>query len=85
MKGQSNPSSLQAPEPVVSSLLSSQAERGIASVVEAECPLCKVEMQVHDGRACCPCCGDSYRVGPSRLDMKQCPEHWEAVWRRGRP
>src|SRR6266851_2022181 len=50
---------LQAPEPVVSSLLSSQAERAIASVVEAECPLCKVEMQVHDGRACCPCCGDS--------------------------
>jgi hypothetical protein len=34
--------------------LRSQAERAIASVVEAGCPLCKVEVRVHDDRACCP-------------------------------
>lgn len=85
MKGQSNPSSLQAREPVVSSLLSNQAERAIASVVEAECPLCQFELRVHDERACCPCCGDSYRAGPGRLEIRPCPEHarlcqhWEAV------
>jgi hypothetical protein len=64
----------------------SQAERAIASVIEAGCPLCKVELRVHDDRACCPCCGDSYRAGPNRLDMRRCAmhgrdcEHWEAVW-----
>jgi uncharacterized Zn finger protein (UPF0148 family) len=47
-------------------LMRSQAERAIASVVEAECPLCKVELRVHDGRACCPCCGDSYKAGEGR-------------------
>jgi hypothetical protein len=44
----------------VSDPLSSQVERAIASVVEAECPLCKVELRIHGGRACCPCCGDGY-------------------------
>jgi uncharacterized Zn finger protein (UPF0148 family) len=44
----------------MSDSFSTQAERAIASVIEAECPLCKVELRIHDGRACCPCCGDSY-------------------------
>ncbi len=71
--------------------LSIQAEQAIASVVEAECPLCKVELRVHDERACCPCCGDSYLAGLSRLEMKRCPdhgrdcEHWAAVWDRRIP
>ncbi len=70
----------------VSVSLRRQVERAIASSVEAECPLCKVELRVHDGRACCPCCGDTYRAGPSRLEIRPCPEHgrrcehWEAVW-----
>ena len=65
--------------------LSSQAERAIASVVESECPLCKVELRIHDGRACCPCCGDSYVVRSGSLDIKPCSEHarrcehWRAV------
>jgi hypothetical protein len=67
--------------------LRDQAERAIGSVVEAQCPLCKVEFRVHDGRACCPCCGDSYLAGNDLLEMKPCPEHaricahWEAAWR----
>jgi hypothetical protein len=67
-------------------MLRSQAERAIASVIEAECPLCKVQVRVHDDRACCPCCGDSYQAGPSRLEVRRCPkhgrdcQHWHAVW-----
>jgi hypothetical protein len=67
-------------------MLRSQAGRAITSVVEAECPLCRVELGVHDDRACCPCCGDSYVVSANRLDVPQCAEHgrrcqyWEAVW-----
>lgn len=66
--------------------LTIQAEQAIASVVEAECPLCKTELWLHDERACCPCCGDSYRAGPHRLEMQRCAEHgrdcihWQAVW-----
>ncbi len=66
--------------------LSSQAERAIASVAEAECPLCKVELRIHGGCACCPCCGDSCRAEPGRLEMEKCAEHgrtclhWDAVW-----
>jgi hypothetical protein len=62
------------------------AERAFASVVEAECPPCKVELRIHDGRACCPCCGDSYVVETNRLEVSNCPEHgrhcdhWQAVW-----
>ncbi|HAF18758.1 MAG TPA: hypothetical protein DCK96_03300 [Chloroflexi bacterium] len=62
------------------------AERAIASVIEAECPLCKVELGVHDGLACCPCCGDSYTAATDRLEIRPCREHsrrcehWEAVW-----
>jgi hypothetical protein len=59
----------------VSDSLRTHAERAIASVVEAECPLCKVELRLHDERACCPCCGDSYRAGPDRLEVKMCEEH----------
>jgi len=67
-------------------MLRSQAERAIASVIEAECPLCKVELRLHDERACCPCCGDSYKVSSNRLEISQCPEHgrqcahWHEVW-----
>jgi hypothetical protein len=66
--------------------LRDEAERAIASVVEAECPLCKVELRVHDERACCPCCGDSYKAAENRLDIRQCAthgcncEHWQAMW-----
>jgi uncharacterized Zn finger protein (UPF0148 family) len=68
--------------------IADQAERAIASVVEAECPLCKVELWVRDGRACCPCCGDSYVASEGHLEVRRCPEHgrqcehWEAVWQR---
>ncbi len=67
--------------------LSAEAEKAISLVVEGECPLCRVELRVHDDRACCSCCGDSYRVSTDRLDVKQCPEHgrrcehWDAVWK----
>jgi hypothetical protein len=50
--------------------LKEEAERAIASVVEAGCPLCKVELRVHDEGACCPCCGDSYNAGLGRLEVK---------------
>jgi len=67
--------------------LSAQAEQAIALVVNGACPLCRVELRVHDERACCGCCGDSYRVSTDRLDVRQCPEHgrrcehWDAIWR----
>ena len=66
--------------------LCAQAERAIAAVVEAICPLCGIELRVHDGRACCPCRGDSYVASPNRCEVRQCPEHgwrcdhWQAVW-----
>ncbi len=68
------------------SSITRQAEAAIAAVVEAECPLCNVEMKVHDGRACCPCCGDSYVAEQRRLEITSCPthgrhcEHWQAAW-----
>jgi hypothetical protein len=41
-------------------LITRQSDQAIGSVVEAgECFLCKVELQVHDERACSPSCGDS--------------------------
>jgi hypothetical protein len=30
----------------------------IGLVVDGACPPCRVELRIHDGRACCPCCGD---------------------------
>jgi hypothetical protein len=66
--------------------LKHDVERAIASVIEAECPSCKVELGVHDGLACSPFCGDSYTAAPDRLeiravsrDSRRC-KHWEAVW-----
>jgi len=46
----------------VRDVLGSEAKRVIASVVEAACPLCKVELRIDGERACCPCSGDSYKV-----------------------
>ena len=60
--------------PVNDSLVA-QAERAIASVVEGSCPLCVVELRIHDGRGCCPCCGDGYVASNGRLEMQRCPEH----------
>jgi hypothetical protein len=66
--------------------LADQAEHAIRLVVEAECPLCRVELRAHDGRACCTCCGDSYRASQNHLEVSRCPDHgrrcqhWEAVW-----
>ncbi len=59
--------------------LRNEAERAIASVVEAECPLCKVELRVHDEQACCPCGGNSYKAGPHRLEITQCPQPGRAL------
>jgi hypothetical protein len=36
------------------------AEAAVGDVVEGICPLCRVGLKIHDDRACCPCCGDSY-------------------------
>jgi uncharacterized Zn finger protein (UPF0148 family) len=69
-------------------MMHNDAARAIASVIEAQCPLCKVELAVHDGRACCPCCGDSYVASTDRLEVRRCDkhgrdcEHWQAVWAR---
>lgn len=48
--------------------LSAQAEQAIGLVVEGACPLCHVELRVHDDRMCCSCCGDSYRMSTDRLE-----------------
>jgi hypothetical protein len=67
-------------------VLRREAELAIGAAAEGFCPLCSIELRVHDRRACCPCCGDSYRVGPRRLEVRKCAmhgrdcEHWEAVW-----
>lgn len=67
-------------------LLGTAAELAIAIVVEAESPLCRVELRVHDGRARCVCCGDFYIVETNRLDVKRCDvhghhcDHWQAIW-----
>jgi uncharacterized Zn finger protein (UPF0148 family) len=72
----------------VGSPLSSQAERAIGIVVEGSCPVCKVALRIHDERACCPFCSDSYVVSTSRLEVRHCAEHgrrcehWEAVWQQ---
>ena len=70
----------------MSEALRSQAEHAIGFVAEGTCPLCTVQLGIHDERACCPCCGDCYTAAPNRLEIRQCPEHgrrcehWEAVW-----
>src|ERR1051326_4093111 len=61
-----------------------EAERAVASVVEAGCPVCKVAFRIEDGWGRCPCCGDLYRAGTNRLEIRpsaqarRC-EHWRAV------
>jgi hypothetical protein len=66
--------------------LRNEAEQAIGLVVEGECALCRVESRVHDDRARCSCCGDSYVAATDRLDVKQYPEqgrrgeHWDAIW-----
>jgi hypothetical protein len=68
--------------------LTDQAERARGFVIEGAFPLCNVALRIHDGRACCPCCGDSYVVSTNRLEVKQCPDHtrdcdhWQDVWSR---
>jgi hypothetical protein len=54
--------------------LNDAAERAIPLVIEAECRLCKVELRIHDERACCSCCGDFCGVSSDRLEVMQ------AVW-----
>ncbi len=46
-----------------------------------------VALITHDGRACCPCGGCSYRLEGERFEMTTCElypavtcEHWEKVW-----
>jgi hypothetical protein len=41
----------------------SDVGHAIAGVAEGFCPLCHVALITHDGRACCPCGGCSYRLG----------------------
>src|SRR5712692_5948594 len=55
-------------------------------VSEGYCPLCKVRLAIHDGRACCPCCGDSYLTDSNNLEIRRCSlhgrdcEHWHTIW-----
>jgi hypothetical protein len=70
----------------IGNIYTAQAEKAIGDVVEGYCPLCRVELRPHDGRGCCPCCGDSYVASEGGLEIKKCPEdgrdckHWQAVW-----
>jgi hypothetical protein len=59
-----------------------EAERAIDWVIEAHCPLCQVALVVHDGRACCPCCGDSYVARSNHLDVMKCPVHGQVCHHR---
>jgi hypothetical protein len=59
----------------------------IADVAEGFCPLCRVALLAHDGRACCPCGGCSYRLEGEKFEMTICElhpavrcEHWQIVW-----
>ncbi len=67
-------------------LLRTQAESAMGDVSEGACPLCKAALVGHDGRGCCPCCGDTYRTSTDRLEIKRCDQHgrdcqhWDAVW-----
>ena len=72
----------------MSESLSAQAQLAIGLVAEAFCPLCRARLVVHDGRACCRCCGDSYVVSENHLEVRRCQEHgkdcehWQGVWAR---
>jgi hypothetical protein len=71
--------------------LHAQAEQALGYVSEGTCPLCKVQLRIHDDRACCPCCGDSYKAATDRLEIRRCAEHgrdcehWDMVWRAKLP
>jgi len=62
------------------------AERAMRVASEGYCPLCEAVLIIHDGRACCVCCGDSYLIETDRLEIRRCPvhgvncKHWQAVW-----
>lgn len=70
----------------MSSALRKDAELAMHVASEGYCPLCETGLIVHDGRACCGCCGDSYLIETDRLEIRRCPvhgwhcEHWQAVW-----
>jgi len=64
-----------------------RAAKAIVGVAEGFCPLCRVQLVVSDGRACCPCAG--YRLDGQRFEMTTCAqhlafrcEHWLKVWSR---
>ena len=65
-----------------------KTREAIGAVVEGAGPLCKVALVIHDDRAWCSCCGDSYVAASDRLDVMPCPlhvrfcQHWEAIWIR---
>jgi hypothetical protein len=66
---------------------SPEISAAIADVAEGFCPLCHVALITHDGRACCPCGGCSYRLEGERFEMGTCElppavrcEHWLEVW-----
>jgi uncharacterized Zn finger protein (UPF0148 family) len=50
----------------VADSLRNDAKQAIGLVVEGACPLFRVGLRIHDGRACCPCCGDSYKAAENR-------------------
>jgi hypothetical protein len=71
--------------------LDREARAATADVSEGFCPLCRVRLIPHDGRACCPCGGCSYQLEGERLEMTTCElhpavtcEHWRAVWEERR-
>jgi hypothetical protein len=62
-------------------------DQTLADVAEGFCPLCSVALITHDGQACCPCGGCTYRLEGDRLEMTSCDlhlpkrcEHWLAIW-----
>jgi hypothetical protein len=70
----------------MSERMRAEADVAIRDISEGNCPLCRVGLVIHDGRGCCPCCGDAYKAGLHRLEVQKCSqhgrtcEHWEAVW-----
>jgi hypothetical protein len=67
--------------------LDREARIASADVSEGFCPLCHVRLIPHDGRACCPCGGCSYRLNGETFEMTTSElhpsvlcEHWQAAW-----
>jgi hypothetical protein len=52
-----------------------ETAEAMADVSEGFCPLCHVALIAHDGRACCPCGGCSYRLEGERFEMTTCERH----------